>query len=479
MNLTKEQLVFHIEKEICERSYYEFFKRAVEILEPSIRWKFNFHHKYLCDILDKEIERIALGLPKDQDYIVNIPPRTTKSLIFTVILNAWAWIKYPHLKFMTISYGEKLAVKLAYQTKLLIKSKWYQERWGDVFELSKDDSQKGSYSNDKGGSRESFGMSGGITGSGADVIIMDDPNKPKDISDVMLENVTDIFKDTVYNRLNNIEVGLRIIVQQRTHERDLSGFVLENYPDDFEHICLPMELADNIKPDYLASEYTDGLLHGERFNLKSILNYKKVLGSRNYAGQYKQKPVDEESAIIKKTWFNFIDKLTDDHKNITWHFIIDSAYTEKAKNDPSGIIIVGKFNNDLIISKAFKFHLAFPDLIKKIVDLMSQYGQRGTKIYIEPKASGISMVQQLKRMTKFNIIQMQPPKDSKEVRLNAASPTVESGRIFLVKDNWNDDFITEVSGFPVAPHDEYPDLLGYAIEELLNKQTQANYAFAQ
>ena len=295
----------------------------------------------------------------------------------------------------------------------------------------------------------------------------------------MLTNAVDIFKDTIYNRLNDVEVGSRMVVQQRTHERDISGYIMNEYADDFQHICLPMEIDDNISPSHLAAEYKDGLLHPERFSLKSIANYKKVLGSRGYAGQYKQKPVDEESAIIKKSWFEIINEpIEEDYKSIVWHFFIDSAYTEKKKNDPTGIILVGKLNNEIIISKAWKFYLAFPDLIKKIVALMRVYGSDRTKIYIEPKASGLSIIQQLKRSTRFNIIQIKPPKDSKEVRLNSIAPQVEAGRVFLIKDNWNEDFLTEVSGFPVAPHDEYPDLLGYAVENLLNKKSELSYGFA-
>jgi len=78
----------------------------------------------------------------------------------------------------------------------------------------------------------------------------------------------------------------------------------------------------------------------------------------------------------------------------------------------------------------------------------------------------------------LNVIQMDSPKDSKEVRLNAIAPQVESGRIFLIKDTWNTNFKDEVAGFPVAAHDEYPDLLGYAVDELLNKQQNMNYSFS-
>jgi predicted phage terminase large subunit-like protein len=56
------------------------------------------------------------------------------------------------------------------------------------------------------------------------------------------------------------------------------------------------------------------------------------------------------------------------------------------------------------------------------------------------------------------------PKESKEVRLNAASPIIEAGRVFLARGTWNEEFISEVCGFPTAPHDEYVDVLGYAID---------------
>ena len=477
MKLDREKLRFALQRELYQRSYYDFFIKAVTILEPSVNWRFNFHHKYLCDILQGEVERIAAGVHRDKDYVINMPPRTTKSLLFTVILNAWAWTKYPHLKFMTISYGEPLAVRLAYQTKLIITNPWYEEQWGSVYSLSKDDTQKGSYTNTKGGSRVSFGMSGGITGSGADIIVIDDANKPKDISDVMLSNVTDIFKDTVYNRLNDPDIGSRFVVQQRTHERDLSGFIMENYAEDFNHIVLPMELSDKVKPAHLALEYHDGLLHVDRFDAAMIASYKKVLGGRNYSGQYKQTPADEESSILKRKWFDIKIYDKEKHDNLTYHMFIDSAYTEKAKNDPTGILITAKIDNEIVISKAFKFYMEFPDLVKKIIELHGLYCSNMSKIYIEPKASGLSIIQQLKRITKFNIITMSAPKDSKIVRANAASPTVESGRIGLLQDSWNEDFLDEVASFPVAAHDEYVDCLGYAIDELLNKQVKFNYSF--
>jgi predicted phage terminase large subunit-like protein len=96
-----------------------------------------------------------------------------------------------------------------------------------------------------------------------------------------------------------------------------------------------------------------------------------------------------------------------------------------------------------------------------------------SSIRIEPKANGISVIDQLREGTKLNITRTPTPTDSKETRLNAASPTVECGRVVLVIDSWNDEFVGEVCGFPNKPHDEYVDLLCYAIDYHVCRASQA------
>ena len=53
--------------------------------------------------------------------------------------------------------------------------------------------------------------------------------------------------------------------------------------------------------------------------------------------------------------------------------------------------------------------------------------------------------------------------EGKSARLKAASPRVESGRIWLVNGKWNEEFIYQLTTFPNAKHDEAVDLLSYAI----------------
>ena len=94
------------------------------------------------------------------------------------------------------------------------------------------------------------------------------------------------------------------------------------------------------------------------------------------------------------------------------------------------------------------------------------YDDRST-IRIEPKANGKSVVQQARKATKLNVTETPAPADSKSVRLKTRSPKIECGRVILVEGDWNEEFVTEVSQFPAATHDEYVDILVYAIDYLL------------
>jgi predicted phage terminase large subunit-like protein len=93
-------------------------------------------------------------------------------------------------------------------------------------------------------------------------------------------------------------------------------------------------------------------------------------------------------------------------------------------------------------------------------------GGSESRLCIEPKANGKSVAQMLKEITTLNVRYTKTPTDSKEVRLRAVSPRVECGRVFMVEGEWNEDFLDEVCGFPSQPHDEYVDILGYAINDL-------------
>lgn len=460
----KIQLRYQVEAELCRRSFYEFLKLAVNVIEPSTKFKWNWNIEYLCNIAQQQVENVGKGHPKEKDFIINICPRSMKSLIWSICLNAWAWIDYPHLKFMTISYSDILASTFGYKTRLLITSDWYKNRF-DSFEINSDDNRKTSYSNNKGGTRESYGTHGSITGAGADIIIIDDVQKTSDVSDVKLKNVIETYRDTIFNRINDPITGVRFIIGQRTDESDLCGHLLATQPDQYSHICIPMELNDKVQPESLKSLYIDGLLWPERFNQKTVQEYKLNLGSRTYQTQYQQDPQSNEGNIIKRNWFPIID-YDETMNNITWEMFIDSAYTSDKNNDATAVLIAGKHGNNVIIKKVYTFYLEFPELCKKIKSLQFEISKNG-RIWIEPKASGKSIVQQLKSETNLNVVELQAPKDSKIIRVNSITAKLESKRVMLIKDPSNTLFLQQVTAFPYLKADDVVDVMFYAVDKYL------------
>lgn len=465
MSTELKAIQYGLQRTIYKKSLYDFFVDAVKILEPSTEWDYNWHIKYLCDVLQKDAYRLHNKHPRDtngsSDKIINIPFRSAKSLIFSVIFPAWLWTWYPEAKIITISYAESLAVKQSYLSKILIYSEWYKNYFPEVM-LMRDDSGKGHYRNVTGGFRAAIGLVGAITGDGADFIIVDDPNKPTE-SKKQLVNANSTFDEVIYNRLNNPEYGQRYVIQQRISQNDLSGHLIKK-GGEWETICIPAELGTNLYPPSLVEKYVNGLFWNSRFSKKILNQFKINLGTRGYNSQLNQRTKDDGGNILKKDWFQ-IKPWDSKYESIEFNMYVDSAYTADSANDPSAIMIAGKQDNCLIVRKVIVAYKEFPDLIKLINTTAINYNIK--RIKIEPKASGKSVVQQLRVQTKHSVSELKIPQGDKETKCNAISPVVESKRVILIEDNWNDDFVEECTEFPNGTHDDQLDDLVFAINDLL------------
>ena len=170
--MLKREKELELERAIYRESYYEFYKMAFAQLHPGTSYDENWHAPFICQVLQDEFWRIHKKIPRKHDIIINIPFRSSKSLIATVIWTAWCWTIDPSFKFISVSYSGDLATEHSFLTKDLILSNWYQELYGDQFEIRFDASGKKFYKNTKGGQRKAVGTGGQITGSGGDVLII-------------------------------------------------------------------------------------------------------------------------------------------------------------------------------------------------------------------------------------------------------------------------------------------------------------------
>jgi len=256
----------------------------------------------------------------------------------------------------------------------------------------------------------------------------------------------------------------------RWHEDDLAGRILKSEPQEWTVLAIPA-ICEVENDGGMSSRKIGDALWPSHHSIQK-LNKQKSRAPREFNALYQQHPTVEGGNIVKRDWFQRISftEFMALRYNEPMHFYLDTAYGKKKKgqdNDPSGIIAACRIRNYIYIFHAQKVYKEMPDLLRFLPDYMAAHEASGeSKLNVEPKANGISVVHMLKEISTLNVKETPTPTDDKEVRLRAVSPRVECGRVFLVEGIWNDDFLDEICGFPAQPHDEFVDLLGYAINDL-------------
>lgn len=221
-----------LKAESYRRSFYRFSLEAFKVLHNGQSMTDNWHIKYICDTVQESVLKVVRGEERDKHLIINVPPRTLKSELINVYLSVWLWIQDDSMKFISTSYAHSLSQSLSVQARRIIESDWFKQHYPDI-KITKDENTKTKFTTPNGGLRFCTSTGGTVTGMGADVIVIDDPQNPQEArSDLKRENSNAYFNETLRSRLNNPDVGLFIIIMQRLHEEDLTGTLLKNEPDN-------------------------------------------------------------------------------------------------------------------------------------------------------------------------------------------------------------------------------------------------------
>lgn len=459
MNLTNYQKVLKLK---CENDLL-FFTRY--LYKENTNRYFTVAPHFIK--IAKTLEKVYRGEIKR--LIINIPPRYGKTELAVKCFIAWCIAKNPQSKFIHLSYSDDLALDNSSQTKEYIESEAFQLLW--QMSLKKDAQGKKKWFNEFGGGVYASASGGAITGFGAGVsdseqfagaIIIDDPLKPDDaLSEVKRKAINDRYNTTIRSRVNDRNTPI-IVIMQRLHEDDMSGFLLNGGSgEEWEHLCLPA-LDENNNPLW-EDKHTFEELEQIRQSSRYI-----------FSGQYMQTPSPEEGGEWRKTWFTQINE-AELPTGIKWNMYIDGAYTKDTQNDPSGIQIAGKKDKDLYIYSSIDKYLEMPDLIKFIPTHIEALGLDINMIYVEPKASGKSIVQLLRTHTNLKVAEIKSElvSSSKIERARLVSPYIEGGRVFIVRGAWNEHFLHQISVFPNGKHDEHIDLTAYSIDNELIKNRNA------
>jgi predicted phage terminase large subunit-like protein len=423
-----------------------------------------FHFNWHIAVLAAKLEEVRRGSCKR--LIVNVPPRHLKSHAISIAFPAWVLGHNPAKQIISVTYAQDLSDNFARKSRTLMTSPFYEALFDT--RLSKGREAVSEYETTDGGLRLSTSVSGVLTGCGGDMIIIDDPLKADDaLSDARRRSVNEWYDDTVRGRLNSQEKGAIIIVMQRLHADDLVAHVQQHESWDvlsFPAIAEQDETYDFITPygRNRIHRKNGEVLHPALVSLTTLESQRRAMTEYNFTAQYQQNPQPPSGIIVKRDWLKFYgpnDKPERFDQIVqTW----DTANKDTELANFSVCTTWGLKDRHMFLLDVYRHKVEFPELKRAVRELAALH--RADIVLVEDKASGSSLIQEL-RAEHFSLVQEAPAIDGDKVmRLRAQTAKIEGGFVPFPKEaHWLDTYLAELVTFPNSKYDDQVDSTVFAL----------------
>ena len=406
------------------------------------------HHKRMANAF----ERVARGECKR--LIINMPPRHTKSEFASYLLPAWFLGNFPEKKIIQTSHTAELAVGFGRKERNLVDSDVFSDIFPGVG-LQADSKAAGRWNTNQRGDYFAIGVGGAVTGKGADILIIDDPHSEQEAalaatSPEIYDKVYEWYTSGPRQRLQ--PGGSIVIVMTRWSQRDLTGQVLkadaQRGGEGWEVIEFPAILPSG-KP-----------LWPSFWSLAELEALREELPNGKWQAQYQQNPVGNESAIIKRDWWQWWEE----DNPPECEYILqawDTAFEKNNRADYSAGTTWGVFTHHkdnqkyLILLNTYKKRVEFPELKKDVLREYNEY--EPDTLIVEKKASGAPLIYDLRAMG-IPVSEYTPSKgQDKFARLNSVSDIIASGKVWVPRTRWAEELVDEIASFPSGEHDDLVD----------------------
>jgi predicted phage terminase large subunit-like protein len=409
-----------------------------------------------------QLERIRRG--EIRRLIINMPPRSLKSIASSVAFPAFMLGHDPTRRIICVSYSGDLAKKHSNDFRAVIEAPWYQS----LFPATR----IGPYKNSETeieltarGFRLATSIGGTLTGRGGDTIIIDDPLKPDDaLSEAKRTGANNWFATTLLSRLDDKTTGAIVLVMQRVHMDDMTGF-LRGLSDEWTVLSLPA-----IAESQEMIQLTRGRIHArrpgdvlspKRESLKILNALRLQIGSDAFYAQYQQSPVPPGGAMIKRHWVQrYKDPPTPGPKGM-----ILQSWDTAAKGGPDNDYSVCTtwycaLDCRLYLLDLWRGRIDYPTLKAKVIELARRWS--ASQVMIEEAGTAIALIEEL-GFEVAGLTGIKPEKD-KVARMAIASARFEAGQIFLPEySSWLPELEAELFAFPGSKYDDQVDSISQAI----------------
>lgn len=287
--------------EACREDLGIFARKAFSLLEPGREYTESWHVDCVCEHL------AAVEAGQIQRLIINIPPRTLKSVLVAQVFPVWVLARQRHAQFIGVSYAHTLAERNVMGARKLVQSDFYRSAYPYV-SISSDNNRKDFFTTTLGGQYKGTGIGGTVTGFGADYLLIDDPVNPQEaMSDTIRQSTNSEIRSTLFSRFNDFDKGRLVMIMQRLHEADPTGELLAL--GGYHHLKLPAEAVRPVRISLGGKSWSmePGELLTPRLPRSALDELRLSLGEYNFSGQYQQEPVPLGGGEFKGGWLHHYD----------------------------------------------------------------------------------------------------------------------------------------------------------------------------
>ncbi len=460
-------------KALLRSDFAAFIHKVFTTLNPGGRFLSNWHidliAAYLTEILRQDGKRL----------MINIPPRSLKSICISVAWPAWILGHDPSKRIIVASYCEALSIKHSLDCRLIMMSDWYKDLFSETL-ISKKQDTKRKFLTSKNGFRLAASVGGYVTGEGADILIIDDPHNPTYVkSDSMRNQAIKWYRNTFVTRLNNPTRGSIVLVMQRLHKHDLAGYLSQQ--GNWEVLKIPaiadkdysyripqsdLDFTKNFEAFYPCSHDSEykfskgSSLHESQCGVDYLQNVKQEVGEDVFASQYQQDPQEICNGILPKEYIFRYSSLPKEFDCVLQSW--DTAIKVNKESDFSVCTTWVIAESKAYLVDATHDKMDYPDLKNKIQELYNKFLPR--VVLIEDHASGQSVIQDLVRAGICNIKGIRNRLD-KVSRFALTMGMFQSGSVLFPQNNAfiENTVISELLHFPNARHDDVVDSISQAL----------------
>ena len=467
------------------------FRGFVQALYP--KFELAPFQEELVDVLDK-LEKDTLGTRR---LLITMPPRHGKSWLASTLFPVYYLAQKPNRNVLATSYNQDLAKTFGRQTRDHAREPIVGQAFSD-FALSEESRAVDDWRTTMGGTYYATGIGGSTTGRAATLLLVDDPIKAREEADSATQrNKTwSYYVSALTTRKQPEPDGtppIEIVILTRWHPDDVAGRLMET--DDWRegawhHINFPAirKVNTNVKksvaelpeddPRFIPQgelstvspskrhfyDESEEALWPERFPVEE-LKKRERLDPREVASLYQQSPFIAGGNLLKDSWWQY----NDDKPECTQVIIAaDTAFKKTEQADYSVLIVMGvDRNGDMHILDVIRNKYDFPELKRVCIQTNARWRGQGLRgLYIEDKASGQSLIQELRNESGISVLPYKVVND-KVARLNAVTPLIEGGRVSIPRTaHWLDDFLLECQSFPNGKNDDQVDALSMGLDVL-------------